>query len=77
MNLVIQKAISTVGSQSELARRVGVEQSAVSKWLYGGGIRAHYIPLISTATEGQITVAEVLNSLGHSIAYSKDSNPTA
>ncbi|CNG42968.1 YdaS family helix-turn-helix protein [Yersinia intermedia] len=64
MNEVIQKAISIAGSQSELARRVGVDQSAVSKWLFGGGIRAHYIPAIVKATQGEISVDEVINSLG-------------
>lgn len=64
MNDIIQKAINIAGSQSELARRVGVDQSAVSKWLFGGGIRAHYIPAIVNATQGQISVSEILESLG-------------
>lgn len=63
MNLVIQKAIAAAGSQSELARRVGVDQSAVSKWLCGGGIRARYIPLIIAATNGQLSAVEILGSL--------------
>jgi len=67
MNDVIQKAINIAGSQSELARRVGVDQSAVSKWLFGGGIRAHYIPAIVKATMGEISVNEILASLGSSV----------
>lgn len=63
MNPVIQKAIQIAGSQSELARRIGVDQSAVSKWLFGGGIRSHYIPAIITATDGQLSASEILNSL--------------
>lgn len=64
MNDVIRKAVNIAGSQSELARRVGVDQSAVSKWLFGGGIRAHYIPAIAKATQGEISVDEILASLG-------------
>lgn len=67
MNDIIQKAINIAGSQSELARRVGVDQSAVSKWLFGGGIRAHYIPAIVKATQGQISVDEILDSLNRRV----------
>jgi len=67
MNDIIQKAINIAGSQSELARRVGVDQSAVSKWLFGGGIRAHYIPAIVKATQGQISVGEILDSLNRRV----------
>lgn len=63
MNSIIQKAINAAGSQKELARKVGVDQSAVSKWLNGGGIRSQYIPAIINASNGQITVAEILGSL--------------
>jgi len=63
MNSIIQKAITAAGSQKELARKVGVDQSAVSKWLNGGGIRSHYITAIITASNGQITAAEILGSL--------------
>lgn len=63
MNGVIQKAITLAGSQKELARKVGVDQSAVSKWLNGGGIRSQYIPAIAAATNDQLTAAEILASL--------------
>ncbi|MGL5389159.1 helix-turn-helix domain-containing protein [Serratia fonticola] len=63
MNGVIQKAITLAGSQKELARKVGVDQSAVSKWLNGGGIRSQYIPAIVAATNDQLTAAEILASL--------------
>lgn len=63
MNIVIQRAISLVGSQRELARKVGVDQSAVSKWLWGGGIRSQYIPSLVEATDGQLTAVEIINSL--------------
>ncbi|KAA8726719.1 DNA-binding transcriptional regulator YdaS (Cro superfamily) [Ewingella americana] len=73
MNSIIQKAITAAGSQKELARKVGVDQSAVSKWLNGGGIRSQYIPAIISASNGQVTVAEILSSLERS----EPSNPSA
>lgn len=63
MNNVIHKAILIAGTQRELGQRVGVDQSAVSKWLRGGGIRSQYIPRIIAATGGQLTAAEIINSL--------------
>ncbi|MEN4905674.1 MULTISPECIES: transcriptional regulator [Rahnella] len=63
MNHVIEKAIVITGSQSELARRIGVGQSTVSKWLNGAEISSRYITAISAATEGQISQAEILSSL--------------
>jgi DNA-binding transcriptional regulator YdaS (Cro superfamily) len=63
MNHVIEKAIVITGSQSELARRIGVGQSTVSKWLNGAEISSRYITAISAATEGQISQADILSSL--------------
>lgn len=63
MNHVIEKAILITGSQSELARRIGVGQSTVSKWLNGAEISSRYITAISAATEGQISQADILSSL--------------
>lgn len=63
MNHVIEKAIVITGSQSELARRIGVGQSTVSKWLNGAEISSRYITAISAATGGQISQAEILSSL--------------
>ncbi|HEI9812584.1 YdaS family helix-turn-helix protein [Serratia sp. IR-2025] len=63
INSVIQKAISIAGSQVELAEKVGVDQSSVSKWLNGGGIKSKYIPSIVSATNGQVTTTEILSSL--------------
>ncbi|ECF2366358.1 toxin-antitoxin system antitoxin [Salmonella enterica subsp. enterica serovar Mountpleasant] len=69
VNKVIQKAIAIVGSQKRLACLVGVNQSAVHKWLYGGGIRSQYIASISLATKGKITRTEILDSLDLSNGY--------
>lgn len=77
MNLAIEKAINIAGSQSQLARLVGVDQSAVHKWLFGGGIRAKHIPALSRATNGQITVDEILASLNQNNAVDDVSAPAA
>jgi DNA-binding transcriptional regulator YdaS (Cro superfamily) len=63
MNHVIEKAISIAGSQSELAKRIGVGQSTVSKWLNGAEISSRYISALTTATNYQISQAEILSSL--------------
>lgn len=78
VNGVIKKAISLAGSQKELASMVGVDQSAVSKWLNGGGIRSQYIPAIVKATNGQLTTAEVLASLqGKPLVEHSENNVSA
>lgn len=63
MNPVIKRAIEIVGSQSELARRVGTGQPSISKWLKGSEISARFIPSIVMATDGKVSVAELLNSI--------------
>ncbi|MEZ2603141.1 transcriptional regulator [Kluyvera intermedia] len=72
MNSVIKRAISIVGSQKELAKKVGVDQSAVSKWLRGGGIRSQYIPGLVAATNGQLTAVEIIDSLNTEIIAEPD-----
>ncbi|MBL5899958.1 helix-turn-helix domain-containing protein [Lelliottia amnigena] len=72
MNRVIKRAISIVGSQKELAKKVGVDQSAVSKWLRGGGIRSQYIPGLVAATNGQLTAVEIIDSLNTEIIAEPD-----
>lgn len=62
-NNAIKKAIDIVGTQSELARRTGVGQSTISKWLAGAEIRSRYITSIVTATDGKVTAYELLNSV--------------
>lgn len=63
MNHVIEKAIDIAGSQSELAKRVGVGQSTISKWLGGAEISSRYISALEVATDGKISTAEILDSL--------------
>lgn len=63
MNHVIQKAIRLAGSQANLAKRIGVGQSTISKWLNGAEISARYISALVTAMDGQVTAEEILKSL--------------
>lgn len=77
MNLAIKKAIRIAGSQSKLARLVGVDQSAVHKWLFGGGIRAKHIPALSKATGGQLSTDEILASLNADSASDKSNSHAA
>ncbi|MBK5146028.1 helix-turn-helix domain-containing protein [Budviciaceae bacterium BWR-B9] len=74
MNIVIKKAINIAGSQKELARRIGVDQSAISKWLNGGGIRSQYIPPLIAATDGALTTDEILSSLSSGSCVQENPN---
>ncbi len=62
MNSVIQRAIELCGNQHRLAKECNVSQPAVALWLKGRGIMAKHVPLISKATNGEITVEEICHS---------------
>jgi len=59
MTTPVQEAIKIAGSQQALATACGVSQSAVSKWALGGGISVESAILISQATSGQVSVADL------------------
>lgn len=63
MNESIKKAVSILGSQSNLANACGVTQGAVQKWLNGGGISAKYAWRIEQATQGKVTAVELCRAL--------------
>ena len=63
MNKTIEKALSICGSRKVLAEMCGVSGMTVGNWLKGDGINVKYIQLISDATEGKVTVVEILESL--------------
>ena len=65
VNEAIKRAICIAGSQSELARKTGVNQSTVSKWLNGAEIGSRFIKSIVIATDGQVSASEILNSISH------------
>jgi DNA-binding transcriptional regulator YdaS (Cro superfamily) len=59
MNLVIQRALSIVGSQKRLADECGVSQPAVHKWLNGGMVSPEKVKAIVTATGGVVQAHEI------------------
>lgn len=64
MNKVICKAISICGSRQKLADLCQVSDMTVGNWLKGtNGINGKYIQSISDATNGEVTVAEIVKSL--------------
>ncbi|MDD0824630.1 YdaS family helix-turn-helix protein [Mannheimia sp. AT1] len=63
MNKTIEKALSICGSRKVLAEKCGVSDMTVGNWLKGDGINGKYIQLISDATDGKVTVTEILSSL--------------
>ncbi|ENL4830226.1 helix-turn-helix domain-containing protein [Salmonella enterica subsp. enterica serovar Teko] len=65
MNEAIKRAIGIAGSQAELARKAGVNQSTISKWLNGAEISSRFIKSIVIATDGQVSASEILNSISH------------
>lgn len=54
MNTPIEQAVSIAGSQSELARRIGVRQGYVWKWLQSGKPPAERVLAIEEATGGRV-----------------------
>jgi len=59
MTTPAQEAIRIAGSQTALARAVGVSQAAVSKWALGGRISAENALGIERATSGQVSAADL------------------
>lgn len=59
MEAPIQEAIRIAGSQTALAKIVGVSQAAVSKWSLGGAVSAKNAISIERATSGQISAADL------------------
>lgn len=59
MNLVIQRALSIVGSQKKLADACGVSQPAVHKWLNGGMVSPEKVKAIVNATQGNVKAHEI------------------
>lgn len=55
----LKRAISTVGSQAELARQIGVVQQVVNNWLRRGSVPAEYCPKIERVTAGAVRCEEL------------------
>jgi len=54
----LKKAVEIVGSQSELARRIGVKQQNIWSWL-NRPVPAEFVIPIERATDGQVTRHEL------------------
>ena len=59
----IQRAVATVGSQSKLARLIGVKQQSVHQWIAARRAPAKYFRSIETATGGKVTREQLLDDL--------------
>ena len=55
----LERVVEIVGSQSMLARFVGVRQQAVSQWVRRGVVPAARCRAVSEATNGIVSVAEL------------------
>lgn len=63
MNKVVSNAIELCGGRDKLATACGVSVMTVGNWVRGFGIKAKHIKSISDATNGKISVDEILQSL--------------
>lgn len=63
MNKVIEKAISSCGGRDKLATACGVSVMTVGNWARGLGIKAKHIKPISDATNGEVSIDEILQSV--------------
>lgn len=54
----INKAAKVVGTQKELAQRLGITPSAVNQWITTG-VPAERCPAIERMTNGQVTCEEL------------------
>lgn len=55
-NKYLEKAIRIAGSQSELARRIGVKQQYIWYWLHKAkAVPAEYVAKIEAATDSRVT----------------------
>lgn len=59
MNTSINRACAVVGSQAELARRVGVTVQAVNKWCRKGRVPAERVLAVEVATGGEVARHEM------------------
>lgn len=69
MNTVdyVKKAVDAAGSQSALAKAVGVSQPAVNKWLRGGGIGLEHALAIERITGGTVRAVQLHPALSEAL----------
>lgn len=59
----IQRAVEAAGSQSELARRIGVRQQTVNGWVKTGAAPAKWIDAIHKASNGRVARERLLDDV--------------
>jgi DNA-binding transcriptional regulator YdaS (Cro superfamily) len=59
----IERAVEVAGSQSELARRIGVRQQTVNGWVRDGAAPAKWIDAIFQATKGRVARKRLLDDV--------------
>jgi len=57
---LIRKAVYVVGSQSELARKMGIGERTPTQWKAKGYVPSHNALDLERATNGVITIRDVL-----------------
>ena len=69
----LEQAIAAAGSQSELARRIGVSQNAVSRWMrINGQVGDRFAIKVEQATDGAVSRHDLRPDL-----YPRDPENTA
>lgn len=63
MNKAIERAAKIVGNKNKLAKAVGVSNTAVNKWVKGGGINLKSAMKIEEITEGKVTTKQILDGI--------------
>lgn len=67
----LHKAIDLIGSQAELARRLGVSAQVVHNWKIRGSVPAEYVPAIEMATAGGVRAEEIRPDIPWHVLRSK------
>lgn len=71
MNNPVQKAIEIAGTQAELAKRCGVWQQTISKWLYKGCVPFKSVEKVVVAINGQIPAEDLCPEIKNLINVSR------
>jgi len=64
MSSAIERVIQVVGSQSELARRLGITPQSVQQWVAAKHVPAKRVIAIERATGGKVSRREAAQPLG-------------
>jgi len=68
----LQKAIETVGGQSELARQLGTSAQAVNNWCRRRNVPPEYAPVIESITGGLVKAEDLCPQIPWHIVRSSE-----